>query len=52
VVISLSLFHGAHRLVFAIPDLGIKIKRGTLAVVLYGAAILGTILAAWLLIRL
>jgi len=49
VLISLPLFHGAHRLLFTLLDLGLKDMRRILAVVFYGAAILGTILAAiWL----
>ena len=52
VMISLSLFHGAHRLVFALPDLGLKVNRGTLGLVLHGLAVVGTLLATWLLIRL
>src|SRR6266566_5054681 len=41
-LISLSLFHGAHRLLFTLVDLGLKPMRSSLAVFLYGAAILGT----------
>lgn len=49
-LISLPLFHGAHRLLFTLVDLGLKGMRGLLAVLLYGAAVLGTVLAAvWLI---
>jgi fumarate reductase subunit D len=51
-VISLPLFHGAHRSLHTLVDLGLRERRGLLAVLLYGGAILGTLIAAWLLIRL
>jgi len=51
-LIVFPLFHGAHRLLFTLVDLGLKGMRETLAVLLYGAAIVGTVLAAVVLIRL
>jgi len=51
-VISLPLFHWAHRFRFAVADLGLKDKSGALPVAVYLAAIVGTILALVFLIRL
>lgn len=51
-VISLPLFHWAHRFRFTLVDLGLKRARGVIAVACYGAAIVGTALAAFVLIRL
>src|SRR5215210_6234444 len=47
---SLPLFHGAHRFRFTLYD-GLQIKHlnELIAVVCYGSAILGTILAAYIL---
>ncbi len=45
-VISLSLFHWAHRFRYFLVDLGLRALNGVLAVLFYGAAIIGTILAA------
>ncbi|MBI2246543.1 MAG: fumarate reductase subunit D [Armatimonadetes bacterium] len=52
VLISLPLFHSAHRFRFTLIDLGLKQGRGLVAVLCYGAAVAGTILAALVLIRL
>ena len=46
VVVALSLFHAAHLMRFALADLGLHGVRGLLAVVMYGGAIAGTLLAA------
>lgn len=51
-LIALSLFHGAHRLLFTLIDLGLKSIRGPLAILLHVAAIAGTGLAAFMLIRM
>ncbi len=48
-VIALPLFHGAHRSIFTLVDLGLKPARTFLSVLFYGIAIAGTLLAAWLL---
>jgi fumarate reductase subunit D len=46
VVVSLSLFHAAHRLRFALVDLGLKALKGPVGIVLlYGGALAGTALA-------
>ena len=46
VVISLSLFHWAHRFRYILFDLGLKGGRTAVAVACYGAAIVGTVVAA------
>ncbi len=51
-VISLSLFHWAHRFRFTLVDLGVHAVRGLVAILCYGAAIVGTALATWLLCAL
>lgn len=50
VVISLPLFHWAHRFRFTLVDLGVKVGQGLIAVLCYGAAIVGTVLAAVILL--
>ena len=49
VLISLPLFHWAHRFRFTLVDLGLHSINMLLAVVCYGAAIAGTLFAAQLL---
>ncbi|MSO20884.1 MAG: fumarate reductase subunit D [Acidobacteria bacterium] len=49
VLISLPLFHWAHRFRFTLFDLGIHGGKTLLAVLCYGAAIAGTIASAVLL---
>src|SRR5438132_791104 len=51
VLIALSLFHGFHRILYILIDLGFKGARGTLAVLCYGSAILGTVVALLLVLR-
>jgi fumarate reductase subunit D len=51
VLISLSLFHWAHRFRFTLVDLGLKSIRSLVAVLCYGAAIVGTVVAFLLVIR-
>ena len=46
VLIALPLFHWAHRFRFTLVDLGLHSINMLLAVVCYGAAILGTLMAA------
>ena len=50
VLISLPLFHAAHRLRYLLYDLGLRGGRRTIAVLMYGAAVLGTLVAAYLLL--
>jgi fumarate reductase subunit D len=48
---SLTFFHAAHRLRFALGDLGLKSMKPALGVICYGAAIIGTIIAALIALR-
>lgn len=52
VVIALPLFHWAHRFRYLLEDLGGKPLRSIIAVVCYGSATIGTLLAAVLVLRL
>lgn len=52
VVIAPSLFHWAHRARHTAIDLGLSALAMPIALVCYGAAILGTVLGGWWLIRL
>jgi fumarate reductase subunit D len=49
ILISLPLFHWAHRFRFTLIDLGLKSFHTFVAVLCYGAAIAGTIAAAVIL---
>ena len=49
-IISLPLFHWAHRFRFTLVDLGLKAIKGPIAVLCYGAAITGSVIAALLLL--
>jgi len=51
VLLSLPLFHWAHRFRFTLVDLGLKSIHTLIAVLCYGAAIAGTIAAAVILWR-
>jgi fumarate reductase subunit D len=48
VVISLSLFHWAHRFRYILFDLGLHSGKMVVAVLCYGAAIVGTVVTALL----
>jgi len=52
VLISLPLFHWAHRFRYFLFDLGLHGARMPLAVLCYGAAIVGTIYAMLTLVRI
>jgi succinate dehydrogenase subunit D len=52
VVITLSLFHAAHRTRFVLTDLGLKAVAGLVAAICYAFAIVGTLLAVVFLIQL
>ncbi|HZT09084.1 MAG TPA: fumarate reductase subunit FrdD [Chloroflexota bacterium] len=52
VLISLPLYHWAHRFRYFVFDLGLRGGRMGIAVLCYGAAVVGTILAALTLIKL
>ena len=49
ILISLPLFHWAHRFRFTVVDLGVRGVDMLLAVMCYGAAIVGTLAAAGIL---
>lgn len=50
VLISLPLYHWAHRFYFAVNDMGLGVPRRPLALLCYGAAVVGTIAAALVLL--
>ncbi len=50
VLISLPMFHWAHRFRYVAVDLGLKGLGGVLQVACYGTAIVSTVLAAYFLI--
>jgi fumarate reductase subunit D len=50
VLIALPLYHWAHRFRFILEDLGLHGVRTLLAVLCYGAAIVGTVATAVVLI--
>lgn len=52
VVISLSFFHWAHRFRYILFDLGLHGGRAVVAALCYGAAIVGTIVAAGITLHL
>ncbi|HLJ93542.1 MAG TPA: hypothetical protein VKU02_10175 [Gemmataceae bacterium] len=52
ILIALSLFHGFHRILYVLIDLGFKGVRGILSVVLYGSAIAGTVVALLVALRI
>ncbi|MEE8170867.1 MAG: fumarate reductase subunit FrdD, partial [Phycisphaerae bacterium] len=49
VLISLPMFHGAHRFRHVVAELGPERLGGILAVVCYGSAVVATVLAAYFL---
>ncbi|MCH8884111.1 MAG: fumarate reductase subunit D [SAR324 cluster bacterium] len=52
VLISLPLYHWAHRFSFTMSDLGLRPIRKPLAILCYGSAIAGTVVTAWVLLRI
>ena len=50
-LVSLSLFHWAHRFRYCLVDLGVP-KLGRQAWLFYGLAFVGTLVAAWFVLRL
>lgn len=52
VLVSLPLFHWAHRFRYFLFDLGVHGARTAIAVLCYGTAVVGTVVAALTLIRL
>lgn len=51
VLIVLPLYHWAHRFYFTLNDMGLKPINKMLAVLCYGGAIIGTAVAAWVLLK-
>ena len=49
--ISLPLYHWAHRFYFTLNDMRLGIPRRPLAILCYGGALVGTVGAAWVLLR-
>ena len=52
IVISLSLWHGLHRIYHSSHELGVHRGLSVLRMLCYGAALAGTLLTAYLLINL
>ncbi len=52
VIISLPLYHWAHRFYFTLKDIGLKAIDTPLAVLCYGGAVVGTFVTAWVLLRI
>lgn len=51
VLIALPLYHWAHRFRFILEDLGLHGLRAPIAVFSYGAAVIGTVVTLWILLR-
>jgi fumarate reductase subunit D len=51
VLIVLPLYHWAHRFYFTLNDTGLKAISKLLAVLCYGGAIVGTLITAWILLK-
>ncbi len=52
VLITLPLYHWAHRFYFTLKDMGLKVVEKPLAFLCYGSAVLGTFVTAWILLGL
>jgi fumarate reductase subunit D len=52
VLIALPFYHWAHRFRFILEDVGLHGLRAPIAVLSYGAAILGTVATLWVLLRI
>ena len=52
VLIALPLFHWAHRFRFILEDIGLHGLRTPIAILSYGAALLGTAATLWVLWRI
>jgi succinate dehydrogenase subunit D len=52
VLIVLPLYHWAHRFFFALKDMQLRLPQKPLAFVCYGGAIIGTVAALLILLRL
>jgi len=52
IVITLPLFHWAHRFRFTLVDVGLKSVSALISILCYGGAIAGTIIAAIIFLRI
>ena len=52
IIISLPLFHWAHRFKFTLVDIGLKSVSILISIFCYGGAIIGTIITALLLFKI
>lgn len=52
VLVSLPLFHAAHRIMAALMDFGLRPWRPGLAVLLYGGAFLGSAFTLWTIVTM
>jgi len=52
VLIALPLYHWAHRFRFILEDVGLHGFRTPIAILSYGAAVLGTVATLWVLWRI
>lgn len=52
VLIALPLYHWAQRFRFILEDVGLHGLRTPIAVLCYGAAVVGTVLTLWVLLQL
>ena len=52
VLIALPLYHWAHRFRFILEDVGLRGLRAPIAVLCYGAAVVGTVFTLWVLLRI
>ena len=50
VLIALPFYHWAHRFRFTLFDLGLKSLRTSVAVLCYGAAVIGMVATVWILL--
>ena len=51
ILIVLPLYHWAHRFYFTLKDTGLKSISKPLAVLCYGGAMIGTVVTAWILLK-
>ena len=51
ILIVLPLYHWAHRFYFTLKDMQLGLPHKPLAVVCYGSALVGTLVTAWILLR-
>ena len=51
-LITLPLYHWAHRFYFALKDMGLRVISGPLAVLCYGGAVVGTVMSLWILLQI